>query len=119
MPAKKSITMNTNAKTLNYATMSSTPITISSGGTLNVGANGGYLRVGVGYTHPEVSGLNVTGGFGIKSHSGIVATGFGITDSDSGKSASFQVQRQGGGYYYITFTGNSLLYRYSVYSISI
>lgn len=79
-----------------------------SGGTLNVGANGGYLRVGVGYTHPEVSGLNVTGGFGIKSHSGIVATGFGITDSDSGKSASFQVQRQGGGYYYITFTGGIL-----------
>ena len=79
-----------------------------SGGTLNVGANGGYLRVGVGYTHPEVSGLNVTGRFGIKSHSGIVATGFGITDSDSGKSASFQVQRQGGGYYYITFTGGIL-----------
>lgn len=78
------------------------------GGTLNVGANGGYLRVGVGYTHPEVSGLNVTGGFGIKSHSGIVATSFGITDSDSGKSASFQVQRQGGGYYYITFTGGIL-----------
>lgn len=26
-----------------------------SGGTLNVGINGGYLRVGVGYTHPEVS----------------------------------------------------------------
>ena len=52
--------------------------------------------------------INVTGGFGIKSHSGIVATGFGITDSDSGKSASFQVQRQGGGYYYITFTGGIL-----------
>ena len=79
-----------------------------SGGTLNVGANGGYLRVGTGYTHPEVSGLNVTGGFGIKSYSGIVATGFGITDSDSGKSASFQVPRQGGGYYYITFTGGIL-----------
>lgn len=36
----KSITMNTNAKTLNYATMSSTPITISSGGTLNVTGTG-------------------------------------------------------------------------------
>lgn len=36
----KSITMNTNGKTLNYATMSSTPITISSDGTLKVTGTG-------------------------------------------------------------------------------
>ena len=79
-----------------------------SGGTLDIATRGGgYLRAGTSTTNPEVSGLNV-GSAGIKASSGIVATHFGITDSDAGKSASFQVPRQGGGYYYITFTGGIL-----------
>lgn len=53
---------NINADKITAGSMSMSRI---SGGTLNVGANGGYLRVGVGYTHPEVSGLNFTGNNGI------------------------------------------------------
>jgi hypothetical protein len=37
-----------------------------------------------------------------------VADHFGIVDGDKGKGASFQVPRQGGGWYYITFTGGIL-----------
>ena len=50
---------NINADRITAGSLSMTRI---SGGTLNVGANGGYLRIGTGYVHPEVSGLNVTGG---------------------------------------------------------
>ena len=79
-----------------------------SGGSINVStAGGGYLRAGTDTTHVNVSGINV-GGAGIKSYAGVNATHFGITDSDSGKSVSLQIQRQGGGYYYITFTGGIL-----------
>ena len=54
--------INLSASSITGGTMSANRI---SGGTLNVGANGGYLTVGVGYTHPEVSGLNITGSGGI------------------------------------------------------
>ena len=61
---KVSIT-NINASNITGGSMSMSRI---SGGTLNVGATGYYLRVGVGYTHPTVSGLNVTGGGGINMY---------------------------------------------------
>ena len=77
-------------------------------GRLNITSGNYYLRMGFSEgNNPSVSGLNV-GSYGIKSSGGIVANHFGITDSDSGKSASFQVPRQGGGWYYITFTGGIL-----------
>ena len=46
------ITSGINANNITGGSLSMSRI---SGGTLNVGSNGGYLRVGVGYTHPEVS----------------------------------------------------------------
>ena len=55
-----------------------------SGGKLNIGANGGYLRVGEGYTHPEVSGLNITGSNGVDFN------GNGVSDLGS-------INLQGGG----------------------
>ena len=61
---KVSIT-NINASNITGGSMSMSRI---SGGTLNVGASGYYLRVGVGYTHPTVSGLNVNGGGGINMY---------------------------------------------------
>lgn len=60
------ITSGINANNITGGSLSMSRI---SGGTLNVGSNGGYLRVGVGYTHPEVSGLNV-GDNGININSG-------------------------------------------------
>ena len=48
-----------------------------SGGILNVGSNGGYIRCGIGYTHPNVSGLNVSGGYGIN----INGVGFNVSDN--------------------------------------
>ena len=50
------VTSGINAGNITGGSMSMSRI---SGGTLNVGSNGGFLRVGIGYTHPEVSGLNV------------------------------------------------------------
>ena len=77
-------------------------------GRLNISSGNYYLRMGFSEgANPSVSGLNV-GSYGIKSNSGIVATSFGITNSDSGKSVSVQVPRQGGGWYYLTFTGGIL-----------
>lgn len=54
-----------------------------SGGKLDIGANGGYLRVGEGYTHPEVSGLNITGGSGI-AFNGNSISGLGTINMDGG-----------------------------------
>lgn len=74
-------------------------------GRLNITSGNYYLRMGFSEgANPSVSGLNV-GSYGIKANSGITATSFAITNSDTGKSVSFQVPRQGGGWYYITFTG--------------
>ena len=79
-----------------------------SGGSINVDTSGGgYLRAGTDTTHVNVSGLNV-GWAGVKAYSGVTATSFSITDGDTGKDFSIQVPRQGGGYYYMTFTGGIL-----------
>ena len=77
-------------------------------GRLNITSGSYYLRMGFNEgNNPSVSGLNV-GGYGIRSSAGINATSYNITNGDTGKSASFQVPRQGGGWYYITFTGGIL-----------
>lgn len=66
------------------------------GGTLDVGENGGYLRVGVDYTHPDVSGLNVRdaginmygngidalGGLSIYGEAGVVTGTFYLEGTD-------------------------------------
>ena len=65
---------NINADKITAGSMSMSRI---SGGTLNVGAGGGYLRVGVGYTHPEVSGLNV-GNYGISMNNSSIGGCYNI-----------------------------------------
>lgn len=74
-------------------------------GTLDVGDSSYYIKHGFGDTqHPRVSGLNVYwGGIRMNNH-GIVDIGsLHIYNEGYGKDVSFQVMRQGGGYYYITF----------------
>lgn len=106
---------NLNASNITGGTLSANRISggsisassITGSASINISRGVYYLRMGLATSNPSVSGLNV-GGYGIKAYSGIVATGFGITDSDTGKSVSVQVARQGGGYYYMTFTGGIL-----------
>lgn len=73
--AGKLVSSGINASNITGGSLSMNRI---SGGTLNVGANGGYLRVGVGYVHPAVSGLNVDGG-----GTGIAMNGAGISNIGS------------------------------------
>lgn len=61
-----------------------------SGGKLDIGANGGYLRVGDGYTHPEVSGLNITGSNGI-AFNGNSISGLGTINMASGGTGQTKV----------------------------
>ena len=81
------------------------------GGTLNVGANGGYLRVGINYTHPEVSGLNVGSGGIDCSAAGIRAYRF-ITEQGgaqySGQDVSIQIYDGHGKVWYLSFRGGIL-----------
>lgn len=81
------------------------------GGTLNVGANGGYLRVGINYTHPEVSGLNVGSGGIDCSAAGIRAYRF-ITEQGgkqySGKDVAIQIYDGHGKVWYLSFQGGIL-----------
>lgn len=96
--------------TINGNNVSITNLSASNikSGRLNITSGNYYLRMGFSEgDNPSVSGLNV-GRYGIKASSGIAATSFAITNSDTGKSVSFQVPRQGGGWYYITFTGGIL-----------
>ncbi len=67
-----------------------------------------YFNMGLTTGNPNVSGLNV-GNYGVKAYSGIVATNFGITDSDSGKSGTF-IMKHGtlNKVVYLTFTGGIL-----------
>ena len=106
---------NINADRIIAGTINGTNVNITNlnatnikSGRLNITSGNYYLRMGFAEgSNPSVSGLNV-GHYGIKAYSGIVADHFGITDSDTGKSVSIQVTRQGGGYYYMTFTGGIL-----------
>lgn len=63
-----------------------------TGGTINIGANGGYLRVGYGYTHPEVSGINITsdGNYGINMGGNGISeiTGLQVKNVGSGKNVT-------------------------------
>lgn len=96
--------------TINGNNVSITNLSASNikSGRLNISSGNYYLRMGFSEgANPSVSGLNV-GSYGIKANSGITATSFAITNSDTGKSVSFQVPRQGGGWYYITFKGGIL-----------
>lgn len=61
-----------------------------SGGKLDIGANGGYLRVGEGYTHPEVSGINITGSNGV-AFNGNGISGLGTINMDSGKTGQTNI----------------------------
>lgn len=78
-------------------------------GRLNITSGNYYLRMGFYEgNNPSVSGLNV-GGYGIKAYSGIVATNFGITDSDAGKSGTFILRHSNGSnVVYLTFKGGIL-----------
>lgn len=82
-----------------------------SGGTLNVGTGGGYLRVGIGYTHPEVSGLNVGSGGVVSTSAGVRALRF-ITEQDgkqySGSDVSIQIYDGHGQVWYLSFRGGIL-----------
>ena len=79
-----------------------------TGGSISINRGNYYFNMGVSTGNPNVSGLNV-GGYGVKAYSGIVATGFGITDSDSGKSGTFILRHSNGiNVVYLTFTGGIL-----------
>lgn len=104
------ITGNVNATNGTFTgTVSSSTINGSdiSGGSISISRGNYYFNMGLTTSNPNCSGLNV-GNYGIKANSGITATSFAITNGDTGKSVSLQVPRQGGGWYYLTFTGGIL-----------
>lgn len=71
---------NLSAGKITSGTMSANRI---SGGTLNISTSGGYLKAGIDTTHPEVSGLNITGGAGI-AFNGNSISGLGTINLDGG-----------------------------------
>lgn len=91
-------------QTISGGTISGSSI---SGGSISISRGNYYFNMGLSTSNPNCSGLNV-GNYGIKANSGITATNFAITNGDTGKSVSIQVPRQGGGWYYLTFTGGIL-----------
>lgn len=77
------------------------------GGSISITTGNYYFNMGTSTSNPNCSGLNV-GTYGIKAHSDITATGFAITDSDTGKSESFGIYDGHGHVHYLTFTGGIL-----------
>lgn len=71
---------NLSASKITSGTMSANRI---SGGTLNINTSGGYLKAGVDTTHPEVSGLNITGDAGV-AFNGNSISGLGTINMDGG-----------------------------------
>ena len=71
---------NLSASKITSGTMSANRI---SGGTLNITTSGGYLKAGIDTTHPEVSGLNITGGNGI-AFNGNGISGLGTINMQGG-----------------------------------
>ena len=71
---------NLSASKITSGTMSANRI---SGGTLNITTSGGYLKAGLDTTHPEVSGLNITGSNGI-AFNGNSISGLGTINMDGG-----------------------------------
>lgn len=77
------------------------------GGSISIEKGVYYFNMGTSTSNPNCSGLNV-GGYGIKAYSDITATGFAITDSDTGKSQSINIYDGHGKVWYLTFTGGIL-----------
>ncbi len=106
-------TSNFSAQNINADKITAGSLSMSriAGGTLNVGANGGYLRVGIGYTHPEVSGLNVTGSGGISMNGhgigGCASIGVNtIGTYSTGEVYINTATRINGAVYYLGWDGN-------------
>lgn len=79
-----------------------------SGGSISITRSPYYFNMGLSTSNPNCSGLNV-GNYGIKAYSDITATGFAITDSDTGKSGTFILRHANGtNVVYLTFTGGIL-----------
>ena len=93
-----------NGGTINGQKISGSTI---SGGSISIQKGVYYFNMGTSTSNPNCSGLNV-GTYGIKAHSDITATGFAITDSDTGKSESFGIYDGHGHVHYLTFTGGIL-----------
>lgn len=77
------------------------------GGSISIQTGNYYFDMGTSTSNPNCSGLNV-GYYGIKAYSNITATGFAITDSDTGKSQSINIYDGHGRVWYLTFTGGIL-----------
>ena len=90
-----------NGGTINGQKISGSTI---SGGSISITKGVYYFNMGTATSNPNCSGLNV-GGYGIKAYSDITATGFAITDSDTGKSYSIGIYDGHGKVHYLTFTG--------------
>ena len=93
-----------NGGTINGQKISGSTI---SGGSISIEKSGYYFNMGTSTSNPNCSGLNV-GEFGIKAHSDITATGFAITDSDTGKSQSINIYDGHKHVHYLTFSGGIL-----------
>lgn len=78
-----------------------------TGGSISIQKGYYYFNMGSSTSNPNCSGLNV-GYYGIKAYSNITATGFAITDSDTGKSESFGIYDGHGHVHYLTFKGGIL-----------
>lgn len=78
-----------------------------TGGSISIQKGNYYFNMGSSTSNPNCSGLNV-GYYGIKAYSNITATGFAITDSDTGKSESFGIKDYHGRVHYLTFKGGIL-----------
>lgn len=78
-----------------------------TGGSISIQKGNYYFNMGSSTSNPNCSGLNV-GYYGIKAYSNITATGFAITDSDTGKSESFGIKDYHGHVHYLTFRGGIL-----------
>lgn len=78
-----------------------------TGGSISIQKGNYYFNMGSSTSNPNCSGLNV-GYYGIKAYSNITATGFAITDSDTGKSESIGIYDGHGHVHYLTFRGGIL-----------
>ena len=93
-----------NGGTINGQKISGSTI---SGGSISIQKGVYYFNMGTSTSNPNCSGLNV-GTYGIKAYSDITATGFAITDSDTGKSQPVNIYDGHGHVHYLTFTGGIL-----------
>lgn len=82
------------------------------GGSISITKGEYYFTMGIATDNPSCSGLNVGSknvrGKGIKAYCDVTATGFAITDSDTGKSQPVNIYDGHGHVHYLTFTGGIL-----------